>query len=211
MQPLRTVAEIVAAGGCPPFAVDLQGWHSTDPFFAALLAEVKPKVIVEVGSWKGASAIHMAKLAPTARLFCVDPWVGSFEHWVDDFAEGKGLPFDRWGFPALYPQFLANVFSCGVAHQIIPIPLPSTTGAKVLDRHGVTADLVYIDGSHEESDVAADIEAWWSRLRPGGVIFGDDVTMLPVWVAVAGSNVINKYARVLGNFWLAQRPHELAS
>jgi len=40
---------------------------------------------------------------------------------------------------------------------------------------GFQADLVYLDASHDADDVYADIKAWWSNLRPGGVLFGDDL------------------------------------
>ena len=42
--------------------LDLQGWGSTHPVFEHVVSEYRPTSIVEVGSWKGASASHMAGL-----------------------------------------------------------------------------------------------------------------------------------------------------
>ena len=42
-------------------AADLQGWGSTSGVFKKYFDIVNPKLVIEVGSWKGASAIHMAK------------------------------------------------------------------------------------------------------------------------------------------------------
>ena len=36
------------------------------------------------------------------------------------------------------------------------------------------ADVIYIDGSHEEEDVYADLVGYWELVRPGGVLVGDD-------------------------------------
>ena len=59
----------------------LDGWNSYAPIFATLIKRVKPRVIIEVGSWVGASAIHMAKLAgPECIMWCVDTFEGSREH-----------------------------------------------------------------------------------------------------------------------------------
>jgi hypothetical protein len=38
---------------------DVQGWGSTHPIFHILIDAIRPATIVELGSWKGASAIHM--------------------------------------------------------------------------------------------------------------------------------------------------------
>src|SRR5690349_3453691 len=60
---------------------DITGWQSTHPWFAQIIGQVKPERILEVGTWKGASAIHMAQLAkqvnPRAQVLCVDTWLGS--------------------------------------------------------------------------------------------------------------------------------------
>lgn len=35
-------------------------------------------------------------------------------------------------------------------------------------------DIVYIDGSHDYKSVLKDIKAWYSRVKPNGIICGDD-------------------------------------
>jgi cephalosporin hydroxylase len=66
-------------------APDLQGWGSARDIFTTLIDELTPALIIEVGSWKGGSAIHMGRLIKERRLdcriVCIDTWLGSLEHW----------------------------------------------------------------------------------------------------------------------------------
>lgn len=162
------------------YPLDLQGWNSTAPIFAELLAKVQPGLIIEVGSWKGASAVHMAmesrRLGLDAHILCVDTWLGSAEFWVDlgDRTRYGSLGL-RHGYPTVYYQFLANVVKSGVQDRITPFPLSSSVAAEVLTQKGVTADLIYIDASHEYRDVLTDLQCWWEILGTGGVMFGDDI------------------------------------
>jgi len=61
---------------------DVTGWGGDSPAFAELIHEIKPSLIIEVGSWKGASAITMADALAAEKLpgkiLCIDTWLG---HW----------------------------------------------------------------------------------------------------------------------------------
>jgi hypothetical protein len=146
--------------------LDLQGWASEEPIFDGLMAS-KPRVVVEIGSWKGASIARMHALSPETTFICVDTWLGSGEHWLaDDDREHLRL---RGGRPTLYEQFIFNVSAIGA--DVFALPMTSTAGAAVLKRLGVTADLIYVDGGHEEHEVASDLALYSELLRPGGIIF----------------------------------------
>ena len=158
---------------------DLTGWGSESPAFRELIEAVRPRLIVEVGTWKGASAIHMARLLETAgldaQILCVDTWLGALEFWTDQTDPARyGSLALKHGWPQVYYQFLANVCHCGQQPRITPFPQTSATAALWLRNFGIKADLIYLDGSHEEEDVYGDLLAYWEALRAGGVIFGDD-------------------------------------
>ena len=165
------------------FPPDLQGWGSQHAVFEAVLKRCRPKLIIEVGSWKGASAIHMAGLCKkfdnNAEIVCVDTWLGS-----------PGLytrPDDPWhsslahinGYPSMYYTFLANVVRAGHADAITPLPLPSQHAAEVLAAFGAKADVIYIDAGHDYASVRADIESYWALLSDDGVLVGDDYRAWP--------------------------------
>ena len=40
----------------------------------------------------------------------------------------------------------------------------------------LSVDFVYIDGDHTHEGVTADIQAWWPKVRQGGILSGDDYT-----------------------------------
>lgn len=172
------------------------GWNSAppDPIFAKLAKSAAS--IIEVGSWKGGSAITFAKAAPCANIYCVDTWLGGIDHLLSG-KPADDIALDPLGYPQLYATFLWNVWSAGVSAQINPIPNTSLNGARLLKAVGIAADLIYIDGSHEYEDVRADIAAYQKLLRPGGVMFGDDVWMEGVAKAVADYDV-----EVRGQFWI---------
>lgn len=158
---------------------DPQGWASQSPAFRDLISQVKPRLIVEVGTWKGASAFEMAgisrELNLSCQIVCVDTWLGALEFWTDQTDPDRYLSLQlRHGYPSIYYQFLANVCHQGFQDRIVPFPQTSSIAALWFRYFGITADLIYIDGSHEEEDVYRDICDYWEIVADGGILFGDD-------------------------------------
>lgn len=52
------------------------------------------------------------------------------------------------------------------------LQIPSARAAPVF--HDNSLDFVYLDARHDYCGVEEDILAWWPKLRPGGVLAGDD-------------------------------------
>lgn len=199
-----------------PGLVDLQGWGGSDsPVFVEVFRQLRPRTVVEVGAWKGRSAVHMAELARSLELdtmiVCVDTWLGGLDHLLSD--DWRPELRTTNGMPNIYAVFLANVVQRGLTDRIIPFAQTSTTAAAFLLRCGVQVDVLHIDASHEEADVLADCRAWWKVLRGGGVMIGDDYT--PAWPGVV--NAANAFAREVGGRlqvggaapfqkWVVQKP-----
>jgi predicted O-methyltransferase YrrM len=170
-------------GGFPfqDYSIDLQGWNSESPVFRRLMEELRPSVIVELGTWKGGSALHLCELADELGLeqtmiVCVDTWLGGAWHWIEDRTR-EGFPSlaCAHGYPRLYAQFLANVMHLGQQRRIVPLPNTTEAAAEILRESGLgPIDLLYIDASHTEEAVYADLKAWWPLVRVGGIVFGDD-------------------------------------
>ena len=91
------------------------------------------------------------------------------------FDFGRDLVFEN-GYPSIYKTFLSNMVLAGVQEQVIPMPMTSVMAAEWLQKNEFTADIVHLDAAHDYTNVWADLVAWWPRVRPGGLLFGDDFT-----------------------------------
>ena len=178
-----------------PLKPNIQGWNSQAPIFKELIEAKKPKLIVEVGSWLGASAIHMANACDDLKLdthiLCVDTWLGALEMWTDKEDPTRyGCLALVHGYPSLYRQFISNVIAAGHSERITPFPTTSSIAAKWLKLKQLRPDLAYIDASHSFEDVTRDLYDYWPLVNEGGVLFGDDYeTWLEVRAAVNRFNM----------------------
>ena len=195
------------------FDPDFQGWGADHPIFEQVLVELRPAVVVEVGTWKGASLLQMHALARRHRLdtsfICIDTWLGSSENWIKP--EPRPNMRLEGGHPTLYRQFVANLIARDATDNVYPLPMSSTVGARLLHGLGVEADVIYVDAAHEEEELTLDLMLFWRVLRPGGVMFGDDY--VPRW-----SGVVRAVDRFVGEHrlglevdrekWLVVKPRD---
>ena len=104
------------------YAFDDQGWNGKVPLFETLIKETNPSLIIEVGSWKGQSALTMAKILDDndmdCNIICIDTWLGSLEHRKSNKKHHNITSYTKHGWPVLYYQFLANVVHSGFEKYI---------------------------------------------------------------------------------------------
>lgn len=162
--------------------IDLGGWQAHPCLYLKLVEQVRPRLIVEVGVWKGsttlifAEALRHYRSVSRGKVVAVDTWLGALEFWrkrADDLT--RDLKFVN-GYPSVYYNFLSNVVHQGLQDQVVPFPSPSLMAAQYFRvmKPPVSIDILHLDGSHEYEDVAADLAAWWPVIRKGGVVIGDD-------------------------------------
>ncbi|KAM7277188.1 hypothetical protein ACFE04_019054 [Oxalis oulophora] len=152
----------------------VKGWGSNGAVFSNLIHKVKPRVIIEVGTFLGASALHMAELTRglglQTQILCVDDfrgWPGFRDKLFRDLSMVNGDVL-------LLQQFLQNVIDSNHTGSILPIPFSTGSVLEKLCLWGVFADLIEIDAGHDFNSAWADINRAYRILRPGGVIFGHD-------------------------------------
>ena len=152
------------------YVPDLQGYMQECfglQFIRSIRDRGKTLDIVEVGTWKGTSAIEMATICRDfgikARIICVDTWLGSPEHFME-----------LGNYGDLYTTFVKNVKSKGFGDVIVPLALPTLQAIEVLKTYKVQPDILYIDAAHEYLPVKMDMEAYWEILKQDGILLGDD-------------------------------------
>lgn len=157
------------------------GYYRNAKEIENLFEQIKPSVVIEMGSWAGASAIHMASLLPDeGKLYAIDHWLGST----------KGLPGDdnfKIICPEVYQLFLSNVIQANYTHIIVPVRDKSENAAKRLS--DVKADFLYIDGSHDYASVYADLQRWYPKVKGHGIMGGDD------WDFPDVKKAVNQFAK----------------
>lgn len=147
----------------PNVPKNVHGWF-TDPkkkTIERLLKENKVKIILEVGSWLGQSALFFADRCQ--YVICIDTWLGNDNF----FREDRFRPM----LPTAYETFLVNCWE--KQDKIFPIRLESFVGLWYLAEQKIRVDAIYIDASHYYEDVKRDIK--WALKLPGKpLLIGDD-------------------------------------
>lgn len=155
---------------------DAKGWGSEDPFLARILGIVRPSTLLEIGTWKGASALFFARKAQELGLddieiIAVDPHIGSAGLWTNN---KNAMHVNETGSCGTYEVFLGNVKRANLTSLITPFRVTSSIATTVMKGHGITADLVYIDGSHDVIDVRADLAHIAKVMHDDSVVIMDD-------------------------------------
>lgn len=148
------------------------------PVFDQLVSKLGAKVVIEVGSHKGGSAVRWAEaMGADGKLYCVDTWLESAEAILNNSKTYTILRQN--GHPMTYWQFLTNMKSRGLQDRVVPIVNTSAEGAILLGAAEVVADIIYVDASHTFRAAYQDICDYWPLLRKGGVMLVDDLTIYP--------------------------------
>ena len=110
---------------------DDHGWFFNEKQLESCIREKNPMVVIEVGSWLGASTRFIGSRLPEGgKLYAVDTWLGSPSETVH--TKDPRLPF-------LYQLFLSNVKHACLTEVIVPVRMNSLEASKALV---VNADLI---------------------------------------------------------------------
>lgn len=128
--------------------------------------------IVEIGSWVGVGTCYLAaglRAGGGGRVYAVDTFRGSTldsrsqSAWAASVAKMGG---------STLPLLRAHVRRFGLETLVTPIESDSVAAAAGYE--GPPIDLLFIDGDHVYEAVRADFEAWWPRVRSGGLVMFHD-------------------------------------
>jgi hypothetical protein len=149
-----------------PYRLDIPGWmDEADLRAIETLAASVPRngLVIEVGSFLGRSTWAWCKsVHPSVQVMAIDTfgWLPEYGAW-----QMAGTPYDR--SIGAEDMFDANTADCDnltkVRAKSLAVQLPKTG-----------ADLIFIDGDHQLPGVALDLGYYYSAVKIGGVLSGDD-------------------------------------
>lgn len=144
-----------------PLNKDTSMFINHDPLGAILHGDLK--LIIELGSWLGASTRFILDNAPNACVIAIDHWKGSEEH----FGEARYAT----KLPTLYETFLVNCWE--YKNRLIPLRMTTIEGMELVAKFNLKPDLIYVDASHDYESVMQDLVVA-HRLFPNALLCGDD-------------------------------------
>lgn len=142
----------------------VSAWKEHVPFALNLVAALRPRTLVELGTHAGDSYCAMCQAVVreglATRCFAVDTWEG------DDHS-------GRYG-----PEVLAELRAhhdplYGGFSRLVQATFDAAR-AQIVDG---SVDLLHIDGFHTYDAVKADLEGWLPKLSPAGVVMLHDVNV----------------------------------
>jgi predicted O-methyltransferase YrrM len=129
-----------------------------------LATEAKAGCIVEVGSYRGRSAVALALGSKAGRgmpVYAVEPH--------EPFRGALGGEFG----PADRAAFYRAMLRTGCYHTVRLVNLSSEQAAAAW---ALPVSLLFLDGDHTYPGVSRDWRCWESHLAPGAVVVFDDAT-----------------------------------
>jgi O-antigen biosynthesis protein len=149
----------------PERLTQIPSWQEHIPFAMFLIACLKPRLLVELGTLYGDSYCAFCQTVKTLQLdtrcFAVDTWLGD-EHASFNFT--AALPDLRAHHDTRYSGFSTLLQS--TFDEALP---------KFAD-HSI--DLLHIDGFHAYEAVRHDFETWQPKVKAGGIVLFHDTNVL---------------------------------
>jgi len=151
------------------FYQNIHGWFSYEHIYRDMVEQLEDEsLIVEIGSFKGKSsafmAVEIANSGKKIKFDCIDP-MKLLSHYA---TSAKNNPQEWEGYSAdEFHRRLEPVKDFYNLHQ-----MTSDEAVKLYENNSI--DFLMIDGDHSYDAVKKDIINWLPKMRPGGLIVGDD-------------------------------------
>lgn len=148
----------------------------------------KQSVGAEIGVWEGAFSRRILAIVEPRELHLIDPWA-----YQPEFpGTGFGRPRNAGRMEAIH----AGVVAALGADPRVRIHR-ATSEVALAALPDASLDWVYIDGNHNEPFIGRDLDLALAKVRPNGIIAGDDLN----WNEAGGAPVrraVERLAATLG-------------
>jgi len=149
-----------------------------------------PGQVVEIGSYRGRSAVVLGRAAPQGvEVVAIDPHAGN-----DRGPQQITGPAEEGQKD--HEAFLANLEQAGVADRVRHVRKPSSDALGVVEGD---IDLLYIDGAHRYGPALEDVRRWGERVRDGGtMLIHDSFSSIGVTLALLTALFTGRRFRYVG-------------
>jgi hypothetical protein len=143
---------------------DLTGASSRLEVWTRLINQRAVATVAEVGVFRGKFAEAVLRGCPgITTYYLIDPW-RHLEDW------NKPTNADD----ARFESYLSEVLERTAPWESKRVVLRGRTSEVIGEIPDESLDLAYIDGDHSLRGIAVDLIRMWSKVRPGGLLGGDD-------------------------------------
>jgi hypothetical protein len=139
----------------------------------------KRSVGVEIGVWAGDLSAAILRAVRPTRLHLLDPWAFAPDEryeqaWYGGARAGSQVEMDQ-----VYDRVLQR-FETEIADGAVVIHR-STSAEAAAEFEDASLDWVYVDGNHLYEYVQTDLALFAPKVRPGGLLAGDDYGAAGWW------------------------------
>jgi predicted O-methyltransferase YrrM len=152
----------------------IYGYFDFEPIYDWAIEHYPNGRFVELGTWLGKSTCYMGEALKEAnsraKFYGVDTFLGE-----SGATDQQDIVTKEGG--SIYRRFLLNMKEAGVLDYVTPLKLNTVEAADLFDDESL--DFIFLDASHLKQDVLNDLNAWWPKLKKGGLFGGHDYYIVP--------------------------------
>lgn len=175
MKPETIEAIRVLCDNSNPRHADGWCWIEKAMSMARYVEVERPNCVIDLGVFGGRSMLPMALQAKDnghGVVFGIDPWT----HGAALEGEHKKSDSDWWAkvdLERVMSRFMGHIVNLGLID--VAVPIRATSQAV----HGIfppgSVDILHIDGNHSELASLRDVDLYYPKVRPQGLIWLDDI------------------------------------
>lgn len=162
----------------------LRGWFNDNKrkWYTEKAKNIKDGVIIEIGVFGGVSILSIADICikNNTKIYGIDPW-----ELLSLYNERPMKDNELKNYRETMKGHRLNLERIIEAQKYEHIELIKGFSVQEANKfEDKSVDLVYIDANHSYDSTLADINAWYPKLKKGGILSGDDFTWSGVKKAV---------------------------
>lgn len=130
-----------------------------------------PAEVAEVGCFVGTLSRYLLMSRPDVKLFMIDSWAPK-ETQPQPYVATGDRHAHQTAEECRYYRLRAKARVHRFGDRVRVMCMDSVAASRLTEDKSL--DLVFLDADHSEPGLAADIEAWLPKIKPGGYLGGHD-------------------------------------